>query len=215
MGGHVGSDGRHKLIFEEGVGLVVVDVEKHNGNFVGTLTVTGKIETKAETPDAKSLAAVLSVEPQDVARVMFASAGLAFCFVQLTSREAVDRAVLDRGAWSKHLAKAWSSNVFFFAGAAESGGELYARMCAPALGVGEDPATGSACAALVGALAAKPEFSGERYSLSIRQGVAMGRPSTINASARKIGGEVVSVSVSGSTTYVAKGQIEVPRSYLT
>jgi len=39
------------------------------------------------------------------------------------------------------------------AGTLADGEQLYARMCAPALGIEEDPATGSACAALVGAVA--------------------------------------------------------------
>jgi len=65
-------------------------------------------------------------------------------------------------------------NLFFFAGDLRDGGKLYARMCAPALGVEEDPATGSACAALVGAMASKHDFGGAVYRLSIQQGVSMG-----------------------------------------
>jgi len=94
---------------------------------------------------------------------------------------------------------------FFFAGK-ESGAELYARMCAPALGIEDDPATGSACAALVGVMAAEPEFSGESFQLSVQQGVAMGRRSDINASARKSNGALTSISVGGATTYVAAGK---------
>jgi predicted PhzF superfamily epimerase YddE/YHI9 len=45
---------------------------------------------------------------------------------------------------------------------------------APALGVEEDNATGSACAALVGAMASKHDFGGTAYRLSIQQGVLMG-----------------------------------------
>jgi trans-2,3-dihydro-3-hydroxyanthranilate isomerase len=83
-------------------------------------------------------------------------------------------------------------------------------MWAPALGVEEDPATGSACAALVGAMASKPDFGGMAYRLSIQQGVSMGRRSEIEAEARKNGGVVTSVSVGGATTYIASGEIEVP-----
>jgi len=42
------------------------------------------------------------------------------------------------------LSRAWSPHIFFFAGNLQDGGKLYARMWAPALGVEEDPATGSA-----------------------------------------------------------------------
>jgi trans-2,3-dihydro-3-hydroxyanthranilate isomerase len=215
MGGHVGAGDTHRLIFEEGVGPVAVDVEKRDGVFNGTLTLERNAELNAALPSLGDLASVLSLEPQDVTHAAFASVGLPFCFVHLVSREAVDRAIIDKSAWSKHLAKAWSPNVFFFAGDPKDGGELYARMCAPALGMVEDPATGSACAALVGALAGNPDFRGDRYRLSILQGVAMGRPSEIEASASKTNGVVVSVSVGGATAHVAKGEIEVPREFLS
>jgi hypothetical protein len=83
-------------------------------------------------------------------------------------------------------------------------------MCAPALGIEEDPATGSAGAALVGAIASKPDFGGMAYRLSIQQGVSMGRRSDIEAEAQKRAGLVTSVSVGGATTYIASGEIDVP-----
>ena len=87
-------------------------------------------------------------------------------------------------------------------------------MWAPALGVEEDAATGSACAALVGAMASKPDFAGTAYRLSIQQGVSMGRRSEIEAEARKSDGVVTAVSVDGATAYVASGEIDVPPSAL-
>ena len=42
----------------------------------------------------------------------------------------------------------------------------------------------------------------------------MGRPSEIEAEARKSEGVVTSVSVGGATAYIASGQIEVPPSAL-
>jgi len=38
-------------------------------------------------------------------------------------------------------------------------------MFAPALGIEEDPATGAACAALVGVMASKHDFDGTAYRL--------------------------------------------------
>jgi trans-2,3-dihydro-3-hydroxyanthranilate isomerase len=149
-----------------------------------------------------------------VSQVFFAGVGLPFCFAQLSSSEVVDRAVINRAAWAATLSRAWSPHVFFFAGKLRDEGKLYARMCAPALGIEEDPATGSACAALVGAMASKPDFGGIAYRLSIQQGVSMGRRSEIEAEARKNGSVVTSVSVGGATAYIASGAIEVPPSAL-
>ena len=203
-----------RLILEENIGPVLVDVALRNGGYHGTLTVSGKVEAPTGAPSPTDLAAVLSLEPADVIQIFFAGVGLPFCFAQLKSNEAVDRAAINRAAWTATLSRAWSANLFFFAGDLQDGGNLYARMCAPALGIEEDPATGSACAALVGVMASKREFVGTAYRLSIEQGVWMGRRSEIEAQARKRDGVVTSVSVGGSTTYIASGEIEVPPSGL-
>ncbi len=174
-----------RLILEENIGPVTVDVVPRNGGFYGKLTLSGKIETPTGAPSTTELAAVLSVEPAEVSQVFFAGAGVPFCFAQLTSNEVVDRATINRAAWAITLARAWSPQVFFFAGNLRDGGKLYARMWAPAMGIEEDSATGAACAALVGAIASKPDFGGMAYRLSIQQGVLMGRRSEIEAEARK------------------------------
>ena len=203
-----------RLILEENVGPVTVDVAQRNGEFHGMLTLSGKIEAPTEAPSPTDLAAVLSIQPAEVSQVFFAGVGVPFCFAQLSSSEVVDRAAINRAAWAATLSRAWSPHLFFFAGNLKDGGKLYARMCAPALGVEEDPATGSACAALVGAMASKPDFDGMAYRLSIRQGVSMGRRSEIEAEARKTGSVVTSVSVRGATAYIASGEIDVPPSAL-
>ncbi|HET9573601.1 MAG TPA: PhzF family phenazine biosynthesis protein [Usitatibacter sp.] len=203
-----------RVILEENVGPVMVDVAERNGGFHGTLTLSGKIEAPTGAPSPADLAAVLSIEPAEVSQVFFAGAGVPFCVAQLSSNEVVDRAAINRAAWAAKLSQAWSPHIFFFAGNLQDGGRLYARMWAPALGIEEDPATGSACAALVGATAAKPAFAGTAYRLSIQQGVSIGRRSEIEAEARKSDGVVTSVSVGGATTYIASGEIEVPPSAL-
>jgi len=211
---HVRLSAPVRLILEENVGPVIVDVSQRNGVVHGTLTLSGKIEAPTGAPSPTDLAAVLSVEPGEVSQVFFAGVGVPFCFAQLNSTEVVDRAAINRSAWTETLSRAWSPHIYFFAGNLQDGGQLYARMWAPALGIEEDPATGSACAALVGAMASKPDFGGTAYRLSIQQGVSIGRRSEIDAEARKSGGVVTSVSVGGATAYVASGEIDVPPSGL-
>jgi trans-2,3-dihydro-3-hydroxyanthranilate isomerase len=203
-----------RLILEENVGPVTVDVDYRNGGFHGTLTLSGKIESPTGAPSPSELAAVLSVEPAEVNQVFFASSGVPFCFAQLTSNEVVDRAVMNRAAWAATLSRAWSPQIYFFAGDLRDGGKLYARMWAPAMGIEEDSATGAACAALVGVMASKHDFGGTTYRLSIQQGVSMGRRSEIEAEAHKSGHVVTSVSVGGAAAYIASGEIEVPPSAL-
>ena len=199
-----------RLILEENIGPVTVDVTQRNGGFHGTLTLSAKIEAPTGAPSPPDLAAVLSIEPSEVSQSFFAGVGVPFCFAQLSSNEVVDRATINRAAWTATLARAWSPHVFFFAGNLQDGGKLYARMWAPALGIEEDSATGAACAGLVGAMASQPDCDETAYRLSIQQGVSMGRRSEIEAEARKSGGVVTSVSVGGATAYIASGEIEIP-----
>jgi len=214
MNQHVRPSDPIRLTLEENIGPVTVDVTHRNGGFHGTLTLSGTIEAPTGAPSPADLAAVLSIEPSEVSQSFFAGVGVPMCFAQLNSNEAVDRATINRAAWTATLSRAWSPHLFFFAGNLRDGGRLYARMWAPALGVEEDNATGSACAALVGAVASKPDFGGTAYRLSIQQGVLMGRRSEMEAQARKSGGAVTSVSVGGATAYVASGEIEIPPSAL-
>src|SRR5947207_5637040 len=176
-----------RLILEENIGPVTVDVTQRNRGFHGTLTLSGKIEAPTGAPSPTDLAAILSIEPSEVSQSFFAGVGVPMCFAQLNSNEAVDRATINRAAWTATLSRAWSPHLFFFSGNLRDGGKLYARMWAPALGVEEDSATGSACAALVGAMASNHDFGGTSYRLSIQQGVLMGRRSEIEAEARKSG----------------------------
>jgi trans-2,3-dihydro-3-hydroxyanthranilate isomerase len=82
-------------------------------------------------------------------------------------------------------------------------------MFAPLDGVPEDPATGSANVALAGLLASlrpEPDLS---LRLRIAQGVEMGRPSLLDASAEKRGGRVTEMRIGGRCVAVMSGTIEV------
>ena len=213
-GKHFGADDERDFVFAEGIGPVHVSVRKSETGLRAMLTLHAKPEQRAFAGASEDLANVLSLPAADVLSTFFASAGVPLCFTRLRSRDAVDRASLDRPVWSKVLAHAWSSSIYLFAGDLSAGSELYARMFAPAFGVEEDPATGAAAAALVGALADRDNLADGTFGLSIVQGVAMGRRSEIRAVAHKANGEVVSVSVEGATAFVAEGEIEVPTQFL-
>src|SRR6476620_1217026 len=60
-----------RLILEENVGPVTVDVDQRRGEFHGTLTLSAKIEAPTCAPSPTDLAAVLSIEPAEVRQVFF------------------------------------------------------------------------------------------------------------------------------------------------
>lgn len=193
------------IVFEEGIGPVTVSIRPGPAPVFARLILPGKIDRPDAVPGNKAAAEVLSLDEKDVIDTWFGSAGLPFSFVHLKSRQSVDRAALNRAVWSSHFAQSWSPHLYFLSGDLASGSNLYARMFAPALGVEEDPATGSACAALAGVLAERLGDSDGTFKWLVDQGVGMGRPSRIEASARKEGGKLVSIDVGGSTVIVGEG----------
>ena len=87
--------------------------------------------------------------------------------------------------------------------------DVHSRVFVPGAGVPEDPATGSAAAGLGLALVSTgllPE--GGRYT--IRQGIEMGRPSTLSGRVEATGGSATLCHVGGQVHPVASGEIRVP-----
>ena len=201
--------GAATIVLEEGVGLVPVEIALRGDDVYAHLIVERPIEVPAAQPAQEAAAAAPSLDPSTVVETWFANGGVRFCFIRLTDRAAVDRAVLDRAAWGKHFANAWSPHLYFFSGE----NELYVRMFAPALGIEEDPATGSGAVALAGVLATRLPAADGVFTWRIDQGIAMGRPSRLEASAEKRAGRVVRVKVGGATVITGEGTMSVPAGY--
>jgi trans-2,3-dihydro-3-hydroxyanthranilate isomerase len=198
-----------RLVLEEGIGPVAVDVARQGGTLRAEFEIENPVELTREQPAPAGVAAALSLAEDAVVDTWFAGAGVRFCFVKLADRAAVDRAVIDRTAWKHGFAHAWSSNFYLYAGDTE----LYVRMFAPALGVEEDPATGSGAVALAGVLAARRDEQEGSFNWRIEQGVAMGRPSRIEVTAEKRNGTVERIKVGGATVITAEGEMNLPAGY--
>jgi trans-2,3-dihydro-3-hydroxyanthranilate isomerase len=91
----------------------------------------------------------------------------------------------------------------------ESAERVAMRMFAPTLGIVEDPATGSAAAALAALLAHLDPSADATVRLAITQGDEIGRPSRIAASAEKRGGVIGPVRVGGTAVAVMDGTLRL------
>ena len=83
------------------------------------------------------------------------SCGMPFVMVPVRSSDAVARARANAERFAATLAGCVSDKVFVFALSSAAGADVHARMFSPAIGIPEDPATGSAAVALGGYLAAR------------------------------------------------------------
>ena len=202
-----GQTGEKQFVFEEGIGPVTVAV---HGQSIRLHLRHPRYETSDEAPPAAAIAKALALPPDAIAESWYAGVGLRFCFVRLTGPDVVDRAMLDKAAWAAGLAGSWSPDLYVFAGDLSDGAHLHARFFAPAGGIDEDPATGSACASLVASLAHRSPGQDGTYRIQISQGVAMGRPSTLDGTARKTGGRLSEVVVAGRATILGNGTMTLP-----
>jgi trans-2,3-dihydro-3-hydroxyanthranilate isomerase len=197
------------VVLEEGVGPVTVDVDVSDARAFARLNRDTQVHTPHERPARETAAAALSLPVDAVREGWFASVGVPFAYIHLADSGAVDRCVLDQPAWSAGFSDGFGRSLYLFAGELAPGSTLYARMFAPDMGIAEDPATGVAAAALAGSLAERlPEREGT-FTWQIDQGVKMGRPSRIEASALKRDGRAVRVMAGGSAVVVAEGTITV------
>jgi trans-2,3-dihydro-3-hydroxyanthranilate isomerase len=126
------------------------------------------------------------------------STGLEFALVPVTSYEALKAAFVAGG----NLAKGC---LVFCAGGYTTQQEIQARMFAGALGVSEDPATGSANGCLAAYLAEYEFFGTSEVSATVGQGYEIQRPSQLYLKSSKRSGQFL-IEVGGRVQLLAEGQ---------
>ena len=201
-----------RIVLEENVGPVPVMIRARDGKpEFAQLSVAKLPEVSQPTVSRERLAAILSLEPNDILDGDFApqmvSCGLPFLIVPVTDRKALARSRLRLEPWEESLQGTPSEMVMLFAADPERpGSDMRARMYGPAVSIVEDPATGSACACLAGYLAARTPRDGTLRWV-VEQGFEMGRPSILETEADKKDGVITAVRVGGQTVLVSKGEL--------
>jgi len=213
------ADGSLTLVLEENVGPVPVEVRFEGGRPVFARFTTALLPEHRPSPYSRAeLAALLGLdasevmgEEGDALRPEMVSCGLPYFVIPLRSVEAVRRAVLDMTLWKRMLEGTWAHHVYPICMGGEGPGvDVRARMFAPGSGVPEDPATGSAAAALGGYLAAADGREDGSLAWTVEQGLEIGRPSLLHVQAERAGATTTAVRVGGSAVSVSRGAMEVP-----
>ncbi|MBJ3761977.1 PhzF family phenazine biosynthesis protein [Maribius pontilimi] len=152
-------------------------------------------------PDPSLVARCLGLPPHSVTGAVMASVGLPFCLAELGSPQCLDAIWVNTDAFRRAQTAYPSDFDFAVLAYTRDGDAIEARMFAPLDNIPEDPATGSAAAALGAHLRAA---EGRDLDLQISQGVAMGRPSRIGIEAR-----ADHVRISGQAVRVMEGRLLV------
>ena len=207
--------GRQHFVYGCNIGPVPVTMT-WSGDDLNFVWMTQSLPTfGAVIPDPARTAAALSLSPAAVAAtgqpVQVVSCGVPFLLVPLTTRSAVDSAVVNPGVldmlFTQVNTKAHGLMVFTTQ-PGDARATVYSRMFAPETGITEDPATGIATGPLgcylVRHKIVRPERAGAMISL---QGVKMGRPSHVHMSIGLEHGEIASVRVGGESVLAGEGTL--------
>ena len=204
-----------RIVLEELVGPVPVEIRAEHGKpTFCQLTAAMLPEEGPPPPSNKALAAALGLDPSDLLDDEWAprgwTCGLPYLFVPVRDRAAVARSQVRSDAWERALAGTWAPEVIVFAREGErAGSDLHARMYAPGFGIAEDPATGSAAAAMAGYLARRDARRDGTLRWVLEQGFEMKRPSILHIEADVSNGAITAVRVGGSTVLVCEGTMEI------
>ena len=200
------------VVFEEKAGNVPIKINKdHCGYIWCELSAPAPLSLgKVATVDLAS--EVLSIAAGDINVTthypQVASVGLPFLFVELQSLEALSQAQIDLTKLQRLLQEGFPSYIHIYCRDVKDF-DIRCRMFAPLDGVPEDPATGSANAALIALLSHCDQRSDLEDKWKISQGSEIGRPSVLHGRAQKIGGTVNEVNLGGYSVMVCKGTISI------
>jgi len=206
-----------RLKFEEGAGLVPVEILTKEGRAVGAELTAPQPLKKLTQFSAEQAAAVVSLSSADIRTdrhpPQIVSVGLPFLVVELASRDALRRARPDASAFARTFPCDGSDAVYLYTRdipPAEMPSDLQARMFHPgSSGLSEDPATGSATVAIAALLADLASERDGESKLRIGQGVDMGRPSLLLTRVRKANGVIESAHVGGACVQMMEGSFRL------
>jgi trans-2,3-dihydro-3-hydroxyanthranilate isomerase len=211
--GRLDGGGSRAIVLEEGVGPVRCEVESRGEDSgFARFGVPKAPEQAGEVLDARAVAAALGLAPDDVGLDGVAparwSAGNPFVFVPLRGLDAVARSRPDMARWDAAFGATPVGAFLFCRQTVERGNAFHARMFGPTFGIYEDPATGSAAAALAGWAARHGGLGDGDHTLGIEQGYEMGRPSLITLTVTLRDGKLAMASIGGEAIVVSEGMIE-------
>ena len=137
------------------------------------------------------------------------SVGNAFTFVPVRNLDAVRRCHVFEPAWDQAFELGGRTSAFVFCNETlDPANQFHARMFAPRLGVIEDPATGSAVAALAGLCVRTLGLNQGEHRFAVEQGHEMGRPSLIELTLTMRSGLLRLATIGGAAVVVTEGTIE-------
>ena len=209
----LGLQGRATAVrLEEKVGVVTCVLERVDKETGFARFALPKLpEEVGKAPSNAAIAATLGLETSEIGCGLYQpalfSAGVPFYLIPIKNAETLKRVRLERRGWEDVYPAGHGSVYVFTQTPEERGIDFAARMFSPGMGIGEDPATGAAAAALIG-LIARYSDNGQ-HEFKLRQGYEMGRPSIIELQVRKSDDALTHGGIGGHAVILGEGTLSL------
>ena len=202
------------IVLEEKIGVIHCTVRPQGDRSGHARFLLPDMPRGAGSPaPTAAIAAALGLSVNDIGFDRFVparwSVGNAFTFVPVRSLDVVRRCRVNDAAWDGAFELGGRTSAYVFTGETlDSANQFHARMFAPRLGVTEDPATGSAVAAMAGLCVRTLALDQGEHRFTVEQGHEMGRPSLIELVLTMRSGLLRLATIGGSAVVVTEGTIE-------
>ncbi len=201
------------LVLDEGIGIVRAGISMQPGAVPFVEFDAPQLPLQFDDlPELNEVADALKISIVDIGfenhRLLSAQAGIKYIFVPLKNKTIVGQAQIDGALWDQAFDRFGRVGVFVYCReTVNSDIGFHARMFAPALGVMEDPATGSAAIAFAQVVNNFEGGARQHYKTMIAQGYEMARPSQILLEVEFDAEKLKAVRIGGHVVHVATGQL--------
>ena len=203
------------LVLEEAVGPVRCVVTRDRDGIFAEFDLPVLPYKLPGELDKGSVAAALGLGPHEIGfenhAIAVWSAGVPYVLVPVHDLEAAGRAKADPGLWSQLAPEEGGIPAEAYVYCRETVGhssQFHARMFGASSGIVEDPATGSAVAALAGQIAEADGLLDGDHAIAIEQGIEMGRPSLIRLSLEIDAGRISAARIGGHAVKIKEGVLD-------
>ncbi|WP_294539938.1 PhzF family phenazine biosynthesis protein [uncultured Rhodoblastus sp.] len=201
------------LVLEEEIGPVACEVWRHNGAIRARFAAPQPPKILGVLAEREKIAAALGLAAEDLGfdahRPVIASAGLDFAFIPVAGLNVLNRLAPKFEIFGAAFGLDCPAAFVYTRETNDPANHVQARVFAPGMGVGEDPATGSAACAFASVACAFERPEDGEHALVIEQGFAVGRPSLIALTLQVAGGALTQTSVGGACVQVGEGFLTI------